>query len=512
MNSYLKKKIILPYIQMYYWANVILIFFLSVSAINGQELEIMSVKNKKANIYTIFGRAFQKDANEILDKLKTKCIDVNFIGKDVTSTIKPILEKIKTQKNDLDGILVFGIYYDHELTSIELPVIMVRGLLYWGENWDRGILNFYKGEKILDAQLCKNDISTAVSTARFNDLVEKIELITALKKVKESRLLDITYHAGEPGSGPCFHDGGTKPNDYEDIFFIKLKKIFGLDIKAIDYKELNSTIEKVEKKEAEKIADMWIREAKEIREDETNRSEVIKSAKMYLAIVELMKKYNCNAMTMASWGFFRGWGELAGKGVTDAMPPLAEMELAKQLKVTSCETLIDCIVTQMVGLHSTGRPSFVGDALGFDILNELAIFGHCYAPINPYGDETRIPYIIRSHATTHQTGEHTAVGIQLEFPINEIITAVKISVYDEKISLFTGRTVDSKKYFKGFDDIMCRTKLVAKIDSEHVLKNLDNDTFGHHYAIFFGDWRKKFRQLGTLLGFEVLEEDKQMTI
>jgi hypothetical protein len=462
-------------------------------------------KDGRTKIYTIFGGAFQKDAEKILKTLQTRCREVDFIGKDAKPQIETAIKKIKSIKKNLDGILLFGIYYNKDITSIGLPVIMVRGLLYWGENWDRGLLHYYKGTKLIDACLCKSDTSSSVSSSRFDDLVGKIELITALRKVKDSKLLNITYHADDPGSGPCFRDGGSKPADYKKLYFPRLKDSFGLGMKTTDYHELNKAIKKTEIKEAEKIADMWISEAKEVKD--TSREEIIKSARMYLAIAGLMEKYNCNSMTMASWGFFMGWGELNGKGVTDAMPPLAEMEIAKQLKVTSCETLLDCIVTQMVGLYITGRPSFAGDALGFDPVNELAVFGHCYAPINPHGND-RVPYIIRSHATSNMLGRHTAVGIQVELPLNETITAAKISVYHKKISLFTGKTVSGRDFYNGFDDLMCRTKLTAKIDVKSVLKNMDNDTFGHHYVIFYGDWREKFNRVATLLGFELLEEDR----
>lgn len=460
----------------------------------------------RAKIYTLFAGPFRQNADKILGELQKKRADVDFVGQDATSEVKSVLEKIERLKNDLDGILLFGIYYGHDLTSIGLPVVMVRGLLSWGESWDRGLLHYYRGEKLIDACLCDHDLSPTTASSRFDDLVEKIELLAALKKMRASRLLNITYHADAPGSGPCFYDGGTKPADYKETYFPKLKELIGFDIATTDYHELNSEIARVNEGEAEKIADSWISEAQEVRD--TNRAEVIKSAKMYLAIAQLMNKYKCNAMTMASWGFFCGWGELRGKGVTDAMPPLAEMELAKQLRVTSCETLIDCIVTQMAGLYSTGRPGFVGDALGFDPVHELGIFGHCYAPINPHGHD-RVPYIIRSHAASHAFGRPTAVAIQVELPLDEIVTATKISVYDQKISLFTGRTVPGRSFYDGFDDLMCRTKLAVKTDVESVLRNLDNDTFGHHYVVFYGDWREKFERVGTLLGFDVLEEDRR---
>ena len=47
-------------------------------------------------------------------------------------------------------------------------------------------------------------------------------------------------------------------------------------------------------KEAEQIVRMWIRQAKKIKD--TLESEVVKSAKMYLALKALLRKYNATAI------------------------------------------------------------------------------------------------------------------------------------------------------------------------------------------------------------------------
>ncbi len=137
--------------------------------------------DERAKIYTIFSGLYQKDADTILDKLQTEYNDADFVDRDVILQIKPIFEKIKNLKSDLDGILVFGPYYNHELTSIGLPVIMVSSVLRLGE-WKQGMSHFYENEKVLTSTLCKHDISPSIAPDRFDDLVEKIKSITALKK------------------------------------------------------------------------------------------------------------------------------------------------------------------------------------------------------------------------------------------------------------------------------------------------------------------------------------------
>jgi len=44
--------------------------------------------DERAKIYTIFSRLYQKDVDTILDKLQTKCSDVDFVGK-----YSPFIEK-----------------------------------------------------------------------------------------------------------------------------------------------------------------------------------------------------------------------------------------------------------------------------------------------------------------------------------------------------------------------------------------------------------------------------------
>ena len=84
---------------------------------------------------------------------------------------------------------------------------------------------------------------------------------------------------------------------------------------------------------------------------------------------------------------------------------------------------------------------------------------------------------------------------------------MKISVYDRKMSLFTGKTVDGEALFKGWDDILCRTKVAIRTNADLLFRNVDWKTFGNHRVVFFGDHREKFKQIATLMGYRVVEDD-----
>ncbi len=442
----------------------------------------MTRENEKLGNAKIYVVGNSEKIDKILAELQNRCGGVDFVGDDATLNI----QRIKELRAELDGILVFGTYLDRELGSIGLPTIMVKDL--W--SWEKGVQHFYRDYKVLTTCLSETDLSPSISSQRLDDLTEKTKLIVALSKVKKSRLLDITH---QETIQPC-DQRDSKPSDYDESYPKILKELFGLEVVKISFERLNQEIEGIEAKEAEEVADRWINEAQKV--SNTTREHVVKSAKMYLAVVKLMQQYNANSVTMSGWSGF-------ADGKIDAFPCLGNTELSKKLIPNNCESLIDALVTEMLGIYIMGRPGFVGDTV-VDPLNGVIIWGHCKCPINPHGDD-RVPYIIRDH-----TGwpKGTGAGVQVELPLNETITATKVSVYDRKISVLTGTTVSGRPLYKGFDDILCRTKLAAKVNTRAFLKNYDSGTFGIHKVIFYGDWRETFKNLATLTGFEIIEEDK----
>jgi hypothetical protein len=173
--------------------------------------------------------------------------------------------------------------------------------------------------------------------------------------------------------------------------------------------------------------------------------------------------------------------------------------------VATSETLIDSLITQQIGLYLTGSTGFNGDYL-IDPFNEIAIIGHCECPFNPHGDNRKVSYVVRNLPLW---GENKGGAcVQVNLPIGETVTVAKISIYDKKITLFTGETVSGEELFTGWDDILCRTKLAVKTDAEALFEHLDWKTFGNHRVAFYGDHRRRFKDLAVLMGFEVVEENR----
>ena len=341
-----------------------------------------------------------------------------------------------------------------------------------------------------------------------------------LEKLKESKLLTVQdYDKINPLDQGAWAEVTAPIKDYDRNYPGRLKEYLGIDIVIADSKELNQEMGKVEEEKAAEIADMWIDEAKEVRRGVT-RKDVTRAAKLYVALKELIERYDADAITMASW-------HLAGSSnkepVTNVMPPLSWMELSKENIPCSCESLIDCLVTQMVGTYITeGHAGFLGDILGgFEPTGtppeNVVIIGHCGAPITPHGDD-RIPYTIRDHVINGANWaklfgpEDTITATTVDWPSDEVGSIVKFDVYRKKVFVCTGTVLDGNSLYKNFPDTSCRNKIVIKVDEPEVYHTFSGGNFrkdwGIHPVAFYGDLKKGIKDLAELIGFSVTGEDR----
>jgi len=83
-----------------------------------------------------------------------------------------------------------------------------------------------------------------------------------------------------------------------------------------------------------------------------------------------------------------------------------------------------------------------------------------------------------------------------------------MSIYDKKLSVFTGQAVSGRCLIEDFDNIYCRSKIAIETNTKALLENVNWEIFNQHRVVFYGDFREEFRDLATLIGFEFIEDDK----
>lgn len=494
------------------------------------------MESENTRIYTIFmdrggylggGEALLESESfttneKLLQNLRSTCSEIEFIARDLTKSdmsVEQVYDELESTKETIDGVLIIGdISGEYRLAFTGLPTITVYNLfaslhtpykLYATGEEPESIWTGdpeYKDGKILTAELDRGHI-TSSADQMFEDLVYKIKLIQAIKRLKESRILQLSprdYFSIDNYHG---HDSQKQwPEDHNELFMRVLKETLGTEIVRVQPEEFYAAYSNTDSRIAEKTAADWIQGAQGVL---AARSEIIKTARAYHAFDTLLEKYNCNALSTVVRSV-TGSGE-----VEDMMWPGLGLECGFKTRGTqaTCQDHMNIMVTELMGYFMTGKPSMLGD-LTLDRHNSVAILFHCGAPINPYGDERRVPYIIKSHAQspvrdTKKPGSST--GLQVYWPAEEPVTFWAVDVLHKQILVCTGKTVDGHALYKNLDDIACRTKVIMKVDNIEALQNHQSpDEYGIHRAATLGDLRQEIKDIATLIGFDVIETDKEL--
>lgn len=488
----------------------------------------------KTDIYTVFlsrghagpGKAVKQELftsnDELLEKLRDECPDVNFVphkGGDPTSTLK----KLKGGENEPDGVLLIGVgagggrSRDYGLAFSGLPTIAVYNLFEFmnvpyklcatgraEESITVGV-DEYPKPKVLTAVLdrmglCEPDVSSSM----FQDLVYKIKLIQAIKKLKDSRVLIISPHRT---IAAVDYQGDARkhmPKDYNKVYAKALEDSLGVELVTASPEEFFDAYQKTDVAKAKKISETWIEQAKKV---EAARSEITKTARTYLAFDALRKKYHCNAVSTHMRRLNKKGGRFwPGLGL--------ECGFKTRGIQAVCQNYPNIVATELLGYFLTGRPSMLGDLI-IDPFNEVTVLTHCGAPVNPYGDDRIADYIITTHAQSpvrNMRKPGSSTGLQVEWPAGEPVTFWKIYAFHKKIGLYTGKVVGARSVYdeNRIDGILCRTKLVARVHNVNMIqKHFSPDEYGIHRAATLGDLRQAIKDVAVLLGYSAVEEDMQ---
>ncbi len=427
-----------------------------------------SENSKNAKIYTIFfptapsrdDTSFVPETNEeIIQSLKKECAGIDFIVRDVTkksTTLQSIINEMEDLKKlNFDGVLIFGWPRDYVITRTGLPTINVDIIC----DFMNIPYSLYRAQgKILSASLdpWRFCASPKVSLAMFKDLVEKIKLIKVLKMMKGSSILTITdsEHVnviyGDTLKNPPPRYNETILNAIEETFGVNVTKI-GTD-EVVEDTEIKNLLYN-DSKEAEEIAKTWIREA--VKMINTIESEIVRSAKVYLAMKILMKKYNTTAIA-----FHIRTLKKDPRPEERVWPALSTSEFQKHGKVAHCQSHLNIVLTSMLAQYAFDLPSMFGD-YSVDTYNNTSMVQHCEGPWNPRGKYDRVPYILTDHRERRIRGRsQPGVGgaSWVLYPPDEPVTIWQIDVLSKEILLHTGTTVpilsDCAKYKEHFYTMM----------------------------------------------------------
>ena len=462
----------------------------------------------------------------ILDHLNKKFPKIQFSSSEIITTYdEKLIEKIKEDVEITDGILIYtiGHYGDPgivkagiEIIELGKPVILAN-IIYGGDHTFTKIYTKIKGENLP---------VYPISSQNIEDFDETIEIMYNILRIRGKKILIYASESKHMDwktilelinperkkilrNHPEFIEqvgkmSGEKYEFYTDLVGIdqahqwrkdenkyseNLKNIFGVELIQEDPDEILSYYNNVDEEDAKEIAETWIKNAKKV---EPTEKTIINSAKLYLAFKKILTEKKCEILAPDC-------GTLLLLGKMPAYPCMAFFELTNERVYGICESDLDCAISYLFGLYLTNRPGFVSNHT-LDLVNNQITYLHCVAANRLYGvNGPSADFDIVYHGETHILGASPRV----KFPIGELATTIKISIFERKIAIRQGKIIDNV-----IDDRACVSKMLVEGDTKKILDNYDWDTFGWHRVTFIGDWKDKFIIGAKILGLEVVEEDK----
>lgn len=402
---------------------------------------------------------YEARKNELTARLRSACPNIEF--QPVTPATDEDVKKLLDGDQDVDGYVVY---------VLGIPSRAARPMIASGR---RIVLvdNLYGGTgqflgAYAQARREKRPVA-GVSSSRFEDVVQAVRSFEALKRLRSAVILDVTDRT--PG-------GEAKA----------IEQVFGAQVRKITAEEINEAYRKADPAEAQKWASLWIKEAKKIVEP--SREEIRKSGLMYVAMRDLMKQHNAEALTIDCLNLFYG-------GSLPAYPCLGLFQFNNDGLVGACEADLRSTITMLAMTYLTGLPGFISDPV-IDTSKSQIIYAHCVAPSKVYGPTgPASPYHIRSHAE-----DHKGAAVRVLLPLGQMTTTLEISPLRKEVVLHQGRTVAN------IDEPMaCRTKLAVQVPDIPKLFG-EWDRWGWHRVTYYGDLRQAVEAFAALAGFNVIVE------
>lgn len=463
-------------------------------------LLVFTHKLKEEIAWPYKGYEYEKRGNELTQKLTDSCPGINFVPVHIHNAreAKDLTEKI----NEFDGILVYmlGIWTGRtgeEKIGTTLPRMASAPEIIARAGKPTVVVDDLfggSGELYTVFPSVRNDGFPAIGLAysRFRDVVDVVKLFKIIKQMGKTKILLITTRGAEAA------------DQTPDIskYSAKLKEVFGTEVIRMNVEQLNDYYMNASEGKAEELADKWIDGA--VRVMEPTRDEIVKSAKMHLALEKAMEARGADAVTVDCLGLKYG-GKLL------AFPCLSYFQMNNEGLTGVCQADLRSTVTQLLERYLTKemtgktRPSYVSNPV-IDLSSNQIIYTHCVAPNKVFGTEgPENQYIIRSHA---EDGE--GASVQSLMPLGEKVTTAQIDIVGKIMAIHGGISVANIYEEKG-----CRTKLAVEANVKKIFENgslnitgSKKGAWGWHRVTVYGDWRKQLMNLAILFGMNVFEEDK----
>jgi len=398
--------------------------------------------------------------------LEKKLGDVKFLGGEMIPPAE--VGQVASKLKDADALQIVHLSHHggdapvlSKLIDVGLPTALFsqpfsgHGWMYFPQ-WHK------QGKKVV-----------LLPTSDWGEIEKVVGLLRAAAWMKHTRILAV----GSPH--------GTAAACSADL----VKKKLGADLVTIPNDRVMEAMKAVDLKAAEAEAkEYWISKATQIVEPTI--PEIVNSARMFLAVKNLMIQEKAQAICSTHcMGNPRGC--------------LTFSKLNDLGLVGACEGDIDSTLTMLIFAYAFRVPGFITDPV-IDTAKNAMVHFHCTSATKMDGPGgKRLPFRIRT-----QTDSRGGVALEVENRVGQPVTCAKLVNLDTML-VVPGKIIETSR-----SPLACRTQFAQSVpDARRLFLNWGADVIRGgdtmtllHRAVFYGDHAKALQELGTLMGFKVVEE------
>ncbi len=398
---------------------------------------------------------------------ETRLGDVKFVGGELIPNTPPAAAKIADGLDGADALLLIHLSFGSgqpllRLVDAGLPTA-IFSQPFSGHDW-MYVPRWQKaGKRVI-----------LLTSGDYAEIERAAALLRAPVRMRQSRVIVV-------GSAR-----GTAPACSVE----QVRRRLGTEIIQISQEQITAAHGAVSPNAAEAEAEQyWIRPAKQIIEP--SRADIVNSARLYLAIKDIMIKQRAQAITSSHCMGAPAKGCLTFSKLNDLG------------LVGACEGDMDSTLTMLIFAYAFGVPGFITDPL-FDASKNAVIHAHCTSTTKldgPSGE--RAPFIIRTQCDTNR-----GVSLEVQMRVGQQITCAKLVNLDT-VLISTGKIIERTDFY----DRGCRTQITTQVaNAREMAHNWGSGVLGDdmmtllHRVVFYGDHLDSVRDLAGLMGLKIVEE------
>ncbi|MFC1633873.1 twin-arginine translocation signal domain-containing protein [Planctomycetota bacterium] len=393
--------------------------------------------------------------------------DVKFVGGELIPNTEQAVAKVGTGMAKADAAMLVHLSFGSsrpllKLVDVGLPTA-IFSQPFSGHDW-MYIPQWQKaGKKVI-----------LLPSSDYSELERAAALLSVPVRLRQSRIVVVGRAKG------------TDPACSAE----QIRQHLGPELVMMSREQIIAAHRAVDPRAAEAEAEQyWISQARTIVEPP--KSAIVNSARLYLAIKDIMIRERAQAITSSHCMGAPAKGCLTFSKLNDLG------------LVGACEGDMDSTLTMLIFSYAFGIPGFITDPL-FDTSKNAVIHAHCTSTTKLDGpDGQRAPFLIRT-----QCDSNAGVSLEVRMRMGQEITCAKLANLDTML-LSAGKIIELTDYF----DRGCRTQITTEVsDARQMAQRWGSGVLGNdmmtllHRVVFYGNHLESVKDMAPLLGLKVIEE------